>query len=86
MFKAKLDEDVKYNYDIDIILQELLCNRITLKPKYFVSKGETDRNEGGNSSKKRADQIACIELMKKKWGKYFDYNIKHNKPRICVKR
>ena len=85
-FKAKLDENVIYNYDIDVIMQELLRNRITLKPKYFVSRGGTDTNAGGNSEKKRADQIACITLMKKKWGKYFEYDLKHNKPFIHVKR
>ena len=86
VFKAKLDESVIYNFDIDIILQELLTNRITLKPKYFVSQGRADVNKGGNSEKKRADQIACITLMKKKWGKHFEYNLKHNKPFIHVKR
>lgn len=86
VFKAKLDESVIYNYDIDVILQELLKNRITLKPKYFVSRGGTDTNEGGNSSKKRGDQITCIELMKKKWGKHFKYDLKHNKPFVRVKR
>ena len=49
-------------------------NRVILKPKYFCSKGLTDTNEGGASGKKRGDQVASINLMKSKWGKYFSYH------------
>ena len=85
-FKSRFREEVAHNCDLDVILHELLVNRIVLKPKYFCTKGGTDTNAGGNSSKKRSDQVACIELMKMKWGKYFDYNLKSNKPYIRVKR
>lgn len=85
-FKAKLNKDVEYNYDLDVVLQELLLNRVILKPKYLCSKGQTDTNEGGASAKKRRDQIASIELMKTKWGKYFEYDLKKNVPRIMVPR
>ena len=61
-------------------------NRVILKPKYFCSKGLTDTNEGGASGKKRGDQVASINLMKSKWGKYFSYNMKTNVPHINVKR
>ncbi len=85
-FKSKFREEVAHNCDIDVVLHELLVNRIILKPKYLCLHGGTDTNKGGNSSKKRSDQIACIELMKHKWGKYFEYDLKSNKPFIRVKR
>lgn len=85
-FKSKCRKDVEYNYDIDLVLQELLYNRVILKPKYFCSKGLTDTNEGGASGKKRGDQIASINLMKSRWGKYFSYNMKTNVPHVNVKR
>lgn len=85
-FKSKCNKELEYNYDLDLVLQELLKNRVILKPKYFCSKGLTDTNEGGASGKKRGDQEACIDLMKAKWGKYFSYNLKTNVPHINVKR
>ena len=86
VFKAHCVKELEYNYDIDLVLQELLVNRIILKPKYFCSKGLTDTNEGGASEKKRGDQIASINLMKHKWGRYFSYNFDNNTPRINVPR
>lgn len=85
-FKAKCNKELEYNYDLDVVLQELLVNRVILKPKYFCSKGLTDTNEGGASGKKRGDQIASIKLMEAKWGRYFSYNMKMNVPHINVKR
>lgn len=86
VFKARCKKELEYNYDLDLVLQELLVNRIILKPRYFCSKGLTDVNEGGASSKDRQDQIVSINLMKAKWGRYFDFNLKSNKPYIRVER
>ena len=86
VFKAKLDRTVSENFDIDMIMQELLLNRIILLPKYFHDDGVMDVNAGGNSSRKRQDQIDSITNMKAKWGKYFDYDLDKNKPKINVVR
>ena len=86
VFKGKCEKELEYNYDLDLVLQELLVNRIILKPRYFCSKGLTDTNEGGASAKDRQSQYASINLMRAKWGKYFDYNLKSNKPYIRVER
>lgn len=86
VFKGKLDENVVENFDIDIIMQELLVNRICLYPKYLYDKGQIDVNAGGNSSRKRQDQLDSITNMKTKWGKYFDYDLNKNKPKINVDR
>jgi hypothetical protein len=86
VFKAKLNVDYEHGYDLDVVLQELLLNRIILKTKYFCSKGLADTNEGGASDKKRSEQIAGIQNLRTKWGRYFDYNFKSNTPYIRVKR
>ena len=85
-YKSRFREEVYHNCDLDVVLHELLVNRIILKPKYLCTHGGTDTNKGGNTSKKRADQVACAEIMKSKWGKYFDYNFNNNKPYIRVRR
>ena len=86
VLKARPDENCKYNYDLDLILQELLHNRIVLKPRYITCRDYQDTNAGGDSSKLRQEQIDSIENMKRKWGKYFKYNYKSNKPQINVPR
>ena len=86
VFKAKPDEKCKFNYDLDLILQELLYNRIILKPRYIIGFDKQDTNAGGDSKKKRQDQIDSITNMQTKWGKYFKYNFSNNKPMINVKR
>lgn len=85
-YKSKFDEKIGYCCDTDAVLQELLKNRIVLKPKYLCTNGGTDTNAGGNSQKTRNDQISSFEMMKNKWGKYFDYNLKSNKIYVRVKR
>lgn len=86
VYKARFDEKIGYCCDTDAVLQELLKNRIILKPKYLCSHGAADVNSGGNSQKTRNDQIASFELMKHKWGKYFDYQLKTNKIYVRVRR
>ena len=85
-YKARFREEVYHNCDIDVLLQELLVNRITLKPMYFMVSAKTDTNKGGNSSKTRQAQKDSALEMKRQWGKYFDYNWKNNKPKINVAR
>lgn len=85
-YKSKFREEVYHNCDLDVVLHELLVNRIVLKPKYLCCHGGTDTNKGGNTSKTRSDQEVCAKLMKAKWGKYFDYDFKTNKPYIRVPR
>lgn len=86
VYKSSFREDVYHNCDIDAMLHELLVNRVILQPLYFCVKAGTDVNGGGNSSKTRQAQVDCAYEMKRKWGKYFDYNFKNNKPAIKVSR
>lgn len=86
-FVAKMDEESNYNFDLDWELQELLVNRVILKPIYFIDVGGQDTNKGGsNVDKNKAKRMAGIEHMKAKWGKYFGYNLKNNKAKINVSR
>lgn len=86
VYKSKFREEVYHNCDLDVMLHELLVNRITLKPMYLCVKAGTDTNAGGNSSKTRQEQRDCVTEMKRRWGKYFSYNFKTNKPTINVSR
>jgi len=85
-YKSRYDEKVYHNCDLDVMLHELLVNRIILRPLYFCVVAGTDTNAGGNSSKTRQEQKDCVLEMKKRWGKYFDYNWNNNKPKINVQR
>lgn len=85
-YASRFREEVYHNCDLDVMLHELLVNRICLKPKYLLVKAGTDTNSGGNSSKTRQEQKDCYYEMKRRWGKYFDYNFKNNKPAIKVQR
>ena len=85
-YKSKFEEEIGYCCDTDVVLQEVLKNRIVLKPKYLCSHGKTDTNKGGNSSKSRQSMIDSFHRMKQKWGRYFDYDLKSNKIYVRVKR
>lgn len=85
-YKSRFREKVYHNCDIDVVLHELLVNRIILRPMYFCVKAGTDLNSGGNSSKTRREQKDCANDMLREWGKYFAYNWKTNKPAIRVQR
>ena len=87
VFKAKLDPKVSENFDIDLVLQELLVNRICLYPKYLHDKGgKKDVTSGGNSDRKRQAQLDSLHNMRIKWGRYFKYDQNKNKPKINVER
>lgn len=87
VYKAVPDFKAEKNDDIDRCLQELLHNRIILKPKYLCVSGEQNKNEGGTTDgKTRREQLDSIEYMSLKWGDYFRYNLKTNVPNIIVKR
>ena len=86
VYKSRFREEVYHNCDLDVMLHELLVNRIILRPMYFCVQAGTDTNSGGNSSKTRQEQKDCAREMKIRWGKYFDYNFKNNKPKINVQR
>ena len=88
VFRAKLDNSVLDNYDLDMVMQELLHNRIVFYPKYLYDYGgKMDKTKGGDSvGKTRGKQLDSIMNMKAKWGKYFKYDLKKNKPQINVSR
>lgn len=58
--------------DLDFELEELLRNRIMLIPNFLCTHGLIDTNEGGNNgTKTKAMFDAEDELLKLKWGKYY---------------
>ena len=72
--------------DIDMALQELLYNRITLQPKYFLSDaGDMETNAGGVTMSR--DNLYKLRLaLENKWGKYYKYDQRKNMGKINVKR
>lgn len=83
--KAKFDPNDWATSDVDMMLQELMMNRIILLPKYFHSASIKDKNSGGTT----VDSSLNLKFrlaMKNKWGKYYDFDYKRNIARINVKR
>lgn len=83
--KAKFDPKDWATSDVDMMLQELMMNRIILLPKYFHSASIKDKNKGGTT----VDSLLNLKFrlaMKNKWGKYYDFDYKRNIARINVKR
>lgn len=85
--KARMDEKLPRNTDIDYVLQELLHNRVCLNAKYLVDNPVEDRltNTTGSTYNPRAI-AASVEMMNLKWGRHFSYNEKRNVPYIVVER
>ena len=82
--KAKYDASDPATSDVDMMMQELLSNRIIMQPKYLCVKAFMDTNEG--IVENRQEHIDMVESMKNKWGKYYEYNYKKNTARIVVDR
>lgn len=74
--------------DTDFALQELLLNRIILRPNYFVTDAKIETNAGGmNARRTKQIQVETFDtVMKPKWGRYVSFNPKKNVTSINVKR
>lgn len=80
-------QEMPFFTDTDFVLQELLLNRIVLKPEYFVTDAKLETNKGGmNTARHKRNQNEAYREMKKKWGKYVHYSPKTNVTKITVKR
>lgn len=72
--------------DIDMAMQEMLYNRITLQPRYFLSDaGQMELNSGGVTID-RSLLKKSRDAMIVKWGKYYDFDWRKNQAKINVKR
>lgn len=81
-------ESIRFFGDTDFVLQELLENRIILRPNYFGGNAKIETNKGGMNIKrtKTIQENLYKQYLKPKWGKYIDFNTKKNITKICVKR
>lgn len=81
-------EELAFFSDTDFVLQELLLNRIILRPNYFGGNAKIETNKGGmNTRRTKSIQQKCFdEYMKPKWGKYVTFDTKRNVTAINVKR
>lgn len=79
--------EMPFYTDTDYVLQELLYNRVVLKPEYFCTDAKLETNKGGmNTSRHKRNQNEAFRAMKEKWGKYVHYSPKTNVTKITVKR
>lgn len=82
--KATYDKNDPAASDVDMMMQELLKNRIILQPKYLHVAADMDLNE--TSFRVRKEHLLRVDALKNKWGKYYDYNYKRNIALIKVER
>jgi len=82
--KAKYERTDPAASDVDMMMQELLKNRIIVQPRYLCVKAGMDTNAG--ASRTRQAHLDYVDHMKTKWGKYYSYDYKRNIARINVKR
>lgn len=83
--KATFDHNDWATSDVDMMMQELLHNRIILLPKYFHSQAVKDKNRGGTTVSSALNN-KFRTAMKNKWGRYYNYDKKRNIGQIRVKR
>lgn len=84
--KAKYDCKDMASSDIDMAMQEMLLNRITLQPKYFLSDaGQMEVNAGGETNTREETYQGRL-AMENKWGKYYQYDVRKNQAKINIKR
>ena len=62
--KAVYDKNALASSDIDMMMQELLKNRIILQPKYLCVKAGMDLNAG--AIKNRKSHLLRVDAMKNK--------------------
>lgn len=85
--KARYAE-IQFFSDTDFVLQELLVNRIILRPNYFGGNARIETNKGGmNIKRTKSVQADCFDnFMAPKWGKYVSFDTKRNVTIISVRR
>jgi hypothetical protein len=85
--KSKYDERLFSRCDADFLLQETLKNRIAFIASYIGIEQKRDTNKGGNNVNKTENKLELAdEIMKQKWGKNFDRDVKRNVIKLGYKR
>lgn len=82
--KATFDPKDPASSDVDMMMQEVLYNRIILQSRYLCVRAGMDVNAGAIQS--RQMHIDHVEALKNKWGRYYTYNYNRNVARIHVLR
>lgn len=85
-FKAMFNPSDPATSDVDMILQELLKNRIVLRTSYFLTGTLPNLVTQGGTSNSKKIQSDLHLAIKNKWGRYFHYDEEHSFSRIKVKR
>lgn len=87
VLKSKLDTNLKFLSDVDFQLQELMKNRVIMISNYFCFQCSIDTNSGGsNDNKKLADFNIENDIMKQRWGRYYEKAKEGSAGKIRVQR
>lgn len=72
VIKSRFDPNIRFLYDDDFQMNEVLQNRIVLISEYFLHEPIIDVNKGGNNDDKTKKELEMNhQHMKNKWGKYY---------------
>ena len=85
-FKAKYSNRDEANSDVDMVMQELIANRIILRSSYFLTQTLPNLKTSGGTANNKQIQDTLHLAMKNKWGMYYQYDEKKSISRIKVKR
>ena len=85
-FKATYSNADPANSDVDMILQEVLKNRIALRCSYFHTMTLPNlKTKGGTANNKKLQDELHL-AMKNKWGRYYIYDQRNSISKIRVNR
>ena len=85
--KGRFKEGIRFLYDDDFQLQELLYNRIVLLSMYFLNDSFIDTNKGGNNDNKSAKELQeNHQTLEDTWGKYYKKPTGEGSGSLRVKR
>ena len=80
-------KEIKFFGDTDFVLQELLNNRIILRPNYFAANAKLETNKGGmNITRTKHIQSMIYADLRKVWGNYLVFDTKRNVTKVNVRR
>ena len=85
-FKAKYSNADPANSDVDMVMQEILQNRIIMRCSYFYTVTLPNLKTQGGTENTSVIQDELHLAMKNKWRKYYQYDKSKSISRIKVKR
>ena len=83
-FKAKYNHKDPCSSDVDVVMQEVMLNRIALQEKYFWLRSPMEKALGENETIEYNKRRNLHHALKNKWGKYYHYDQRKNQARMNI--